>query len=1232
MTIRIYDPSILTAQGALVDFLALQRRNAVLARFNDRKHRSLFLRWQTSPGVGLPTEPFKVWRRPALPLGEETPIHFDESQLVDFFAQTSVTVLQFDQPMASVTITVRSAAGGTIMIGALFGPPIIEAIVGLQTRVLAAGGSDTMRIQAPIISGLVLFNVDSFDPPTGLTTAQLEKTQDWVLVETVGLPVDEGDWAALGQNHGVKQGLVGAEVPARAAAVERFGRGVNPLGWGPVLPSGVPAPAWDLPDPALLVDEAAIELLPMLRQVAAVEPQAQAGKLFSFTIAPPQNPVGDVMPAVNPGKADLSPIGLLAMSIASDPMLAVTLGYGTGYADEDIPPLVFGDVAFFSDPSRSDWDWLITGMWERGLDGQSDPVEYAALVPRPGLALPAPTPADAKATFQAHLRPADADQPWLASVRVSWERFPINQFSNVASFAAARHQLGLGAAAEALLERRALTKGRRPIGNARNDRDPEPTRQSATDGALAIPNNPGSIAMGYAAATQTIFGIWSPWVEAPITIGQPEPAPVQILSSALKPVDPGSGSACPATLEFEFSVDWRVRRIDRIELRGLLFAAATRSTVPPAGPPTGMQRQLGVPGLPVVIDFAGDVPSLVGGTVKTLNPGGDAEVAAGPAQTSSRRYRVSLPGFTLDYAATPHIGLVLEARLTEHLLPHRVGPWSPSPSVSYASDPRARATVVIDLVRLASLPDSAGECHAHLDWNPMPGAIGYAVYESTETRILASHPGLPDPTPDRTLSQRLTTLKGAFNAKPLRRDFIRRNPDLIAATSVDVTLPRGSRDIHLFTIIPVSAGGIEGPWPSGANPAATLIPIAAPRIAEPAPPTIEVQGISDKPPAAPDYRARLRIGTRGDAGARPRRIDIYRVRVDDAARRLDSMGPPIASLMASDATWTVAAPAGGGLWIDTVRGDDRPAGSWRNVWYRAVAWSEDDPLRGVLKGRSQPSPAVSVLVPPAGPPPLSALTLSWPGGDPAAVLVSFDSAAPIDATPVGPHLISVEALLPGGVPLVQARTTLAAVATAQPVTGSGLWRQAGTPTPYRLLLRRAAIADVVSVIVRIIDPLGRTSESVITVPAGSVVPLPDLSPIDAFTISGRGQVYSFGTNAPDSDGMGGAYRIRVELVPLAAGPVPPFPRPRPLPFPRPAPSSFRLINGVYVHESPLADVPTLHGIGGIGPLPLALALALGRQPAPAEGQFSIASGIKLRSVSVRITTPDGRTVEQQRRG
>lgn len=1253
MAVRIYDPTVLKAQGALVDFTALLRQlgHSAAGAIGDRKLRRLLLRWQTNPGVGLPTEPFKVWRRPAMPVGQLHPVGF-EVLPIPFY-----TVIQFDTPLAAVGIRLESSVGGTMMAAVLAGPPTLDGVLSLQTWTVTAGGGRDVELHAPLITGLMLFNVTSHTDPLGLTIEESEKAQGWELVETVGLPVDEGDWSSLGQNHGVKQGLVTNVLPAPDAAVDRYKRGINPFGWWPVLPDATPAPQWKLPDPIGMVKEAELELLPMLKSAAALPPDQQAGKLFNFTIDPPQNPAGDTMPASNPGTAQLSPVGLLGMAVSTDPLQSVVLGYGTGYDDEDMPQVTFGKFSVFGDSTRSDWDWMITGLWEKGLDGQSNPVEYAAFVPRPALGIPAPAPADFEVQVQANLRPPVADMDWFASIRASWERFPQTELATVASFAAARKVQGSGAPALALLAEHAIAGGHNPIGNARNAKDPEPTRQSATDGSLTVPNDPGSVPMVYAAATQNIFGLWSPWVAQPILVGQPGLTPVQFLAADLLATDPGSGSVCPATLTFDVSIDWRVRRPQRVDISGRLFASASRHQAPPAtSPAMGVQKTLGGPLVPMQIVFAGDVPSVAGGSVQALNADGTAVVTPGAAgQGTTRRYRVSVPGFSLDYAATPHVGINLRARPVERIAPNRLGPWAPVdqfPRVAYASDPRAVPTAV-DIVQLASLPDAAGECHVHLEWGGIAGAIGYAVYTSTETRLHASHTGLAPPGPTRTLSQRLTTLKQAFAADPIRRDFTRVNADLIPGTSLDVAMPRGSQDIHLYIVLPVMAGGKEGPWPSGPDADDALIAYVAPRVAVPAPPTIEVQQVSDKPPAAPDYRARVRVGTRPGAGAAPKRVDLYRVRVDDAARAVDTMGPPIASITASGGGWTVA---GTGL-IESVIGDDRPAGSWRQVWYRAVAWSEDDPQRGLLKGRSLPSPAVCVLVPPAGPPDLSALSMSWPGGDPAAVLVTFTSNAPLAPTPVGPHVLTVEASVAGAAALVSTSGPLGAVATVAPVTGSGLSRVDGNPQTYRLLLRRASVNDAVSVIVRLTDPLGRVSERTLAVPAGSAVPMPSLSPISGAVISASVKAYAFSTDAPDSNAAG-PFRIRIELTPAAGGGIGGFRVPRSItrgravvrgrlgegrlgdgPVVLDGPlvlggggtrprSQFALVDGKYVFDANLSAVPEV-----VGPPPqVPDGLAVMRQRPPMEKHFTIVSSHKLASVQVIITAPDGRTVSRKSKG
>ncbi|MBN1240992.1 MAG: hypothetical protein JXB36_21010 [Gammaproteobacteria bacterium] len=1260
---RIFDQTLFRGQGALMTLASIaagheaggrapgsSAPNVTSVDFG-RKPLAVFLRWQLNPAIGLPSEPFKVWRRPAVPLGQETTI-----SATTFALPPIGHVVQFSEPYFSVTAEVRAdATPRTVLVVPLAGGIGLESMLGVHRFDLPANGQRTFTFQAPQITGLLLINTSAALGLRGLPLSKADAVGEWQLIETVGLPVDETDWADLApQRHGIRQGLVGAEVDAATAAAQRYQRGVNPYGWRPHFPTGEQAPAWELPSAEQLIKDAEADVLPVLHEAMRKAPSEQAAFTRDYTIHPPENPGGDRLSA-DDGKAVVSPVALLQLVVSTDPLQAVALGFGTGYPYQDLPAVHFGDRALFNDPNVSDWDYMVTGLWARGLDGRSEPQEYAALIPRPRKVVPPPAPGDLALDFLAHHQPEAPDRPWRASVRLSWERLPLDNISSVASFVAARHDAAVAGPAAPLLERRPCGRGHMPIGNTTNPDDPERVRQSATDSGYPIPNDPGNVNARYGAATQNIFGVWSPWATHAFASTQPEPDLVQIADAELRPADTGSGTVCPAELTLEIVVDWRVRSVRQIDLRGRLFAAATRHQSPPAGFPSGLQKTLGGPAVAATMTFTGDVPALAGGSVMCLDPQGGAEVTPGAAQQSqSRRYRLTIPGFSLDYASTPHVGLALQARLKEVIAPGRTGAWTPVPRVAYASDPRSRPTEVLDIVQLASLPDASGQCHARIAWQAVPGAQGYILYESNETKMLSSR-ALPAAAPGTPLSTRLGALKAAFTSNPDRNDFTRVNRELLTGASLDVTLPRGSQVIHLYVVIPLSAGGAEGPWPSGPNADESLIAYVAPKIAEPAPPMLELARVE----SGGGFAAQLRIGTRGTAGARPKRIDVYRTRVADAARRLDSMGPAVATVTATTGPWTVA---GEGTapddWIAQVRGTDAPSGSWNYVWYRAVAWSEDDPPRGVRRGRSRPSPASPVLIPPAGPPPLSPLVPSWPGGGEGDVLFDFSADAPVPPTPVGPHTLTVEVTVPGAAaPLLRDSVPLHEAAEAAPVSGSGAWRVPdGTGRNYRLLVRRADAAQAASVTVRLTDPLGRSSERNYRIEPGPILPLPELSPIESFSISGRGTFYTFTVVAPDGTFGGEPYRLRVTLTPATGvpGPVIPMPRPTPRPIPRPIPgpiprpfepriptpfrprpgpvpdlglprprSQFRREGDDLVYFSPLADVPTE---------PSSETYSIGRQRLGDKVSITVVAREPIRSIAVDVITPDGRTVSATARG
>ncbi len=1219
---RIFDASALCAQGALVTASDMVNKSTVsYPGVAGTQGAAIFLRWQINPRVGMPLEPFKVWRRPAIPLGEEFKIGTSIIALPPLGH-----VLMFDEPVVSFSATVQSeGAAKTVVVLPVADGVGLGSVLGALSYNLQPNGWRSFTFQAPYITGVLLLNTNTLHKVTAIKVSEAETIAGWELVETVGLPVDGAQWHDLpGQSHGIKQGLVGAPLPAKEAAVDRYVRGVNPFGWQPVFPTGETAPVWELPGAAGLIKEAEADLLPMLHEAMALPAHLQGAFTRDFVVHPPENAAGKRMD-VEDGSARVNPLTLLQMAVSTDPLQAVTLGFGTGYAYEDLPTLAISDnYVFFGDENVSDWDYMVTGRWASDKKDQGKEVEYAALIPRPRRVMPAPAPADLQLDFLGHHQPAAADQPWTAAARLSWERSVLDNLSKVASFAVGRADLATANPAAALMQSHFVAAGHMPIGDARHPKDPETTRQSATDSAFAIPNNPGLVNARYAVATQNIFGIWSPWVTVPFQSAQPEPDLVQIVAAHLVPVDPGPpATVCPASLQIDFVLDWRVRRVQIVQFRGRLFAAANRHQPPPGGFPAGLQKSLAGPASALTVTFSGDTPSVAGGDIICLDAQGEKAVAPGSgSQGESRRYRLRIGGFELDYAATPHIGLALQGQLTERLLPSRNGAWTPQPKVAYASDPRARATGVIPIVPLASLPDANGECHARIHWAVAPAAEGYAVYTSSEFTLL-TRTGQSHPEAEAILSERLIALKAAFNSNSDRNAFTRVNSTLLKANSLDVTLPRGSQAIHCWAVIPVSAGGIEGPWPSGPAAADQLMVYAAPKVAEPAPPRIEVRRVS----TGTGFAAAVRVETRGTSGAYPRRICLYRTRVADAARRLNSMGFPIAEIAASGGGWSVVPPSPAPEeWIESVSGTDQPGGSWRYVWYRAVAWADPIPERGVLGGRSQASPAVPIIIPPDGPPALGVLAPSWPGGGIGDVQLDFASSAPVAPTPLGPHVLHVHVVERGiKEPLIASALPLADLPTSAPGgAASGLWRD--SDTGYRLLIRRTHAANPASVTVRMVDPLGRSSERNLSIGEGSIVPVPVLSGIQSFTISGRGEVFTFTIDNASDEVVGGEYyRLALTLTlrraPSDADPALPWLGASP---PRThGGTQFTRHGDKLTYSARLKDIPTTAPTETI---------AVSRQRIGGRVTVSLFVRADLRSVEARVISPDGTTIIRTSRG
>ena len=1123
----IVDPTLFYAEGATVDWAAGARRLGLQqiagAVFTQPALQPVIeLRWMLRGTMGFPTEPFRVWSRLHNTVGIlEQPLNIQQRVLI--FAGDVTAVFWSSGSMSHVTANVEAPGGGLVF--AYAGAPLASNFVGFAT--VPAGSSVVVQLSAPLIEGLIFTQGITVNSVTGIEVGALSQAAGWNPIEHVGLPVKQADWSGIGK-HGEPEGLTGAFTDAPSAAIQRLTRGAPPFGWAQNLAPGVPAPPWSAPDFAKLVTEVNANLLDELKAiVAGFVPNQQGAQKIDVPVPPPQNSSGQQMNTAG-STSRVAPLSMLLMAASTDPFLNLALGLGTAY-----PALPDGNLRYVPR-----FDYMITAHYERGLDGISGPADYAALVPTPGAALPPPPPANLVTPSLGMLRPFLSDGSWRASTRLSWDRPPDSQLFRTASLAVARAGITPHSTTDALMEKRD-SGGYRviAINNVRTDPpDPEAWRIHTVDHELAIPTNPGNMQVMYGAAIQDIYGQWTPWSATGTNIQQPVLEQVRIASITLNPTLPAIGTSCPASVDIEFLWDWRIRSPQQVSFVGYLFAAAsTGDPSPSLAVPPGLPRSIGGGQPPFVLSFNGaDTPAAVAGaTVMALNEAGDAQVAFGTAQGNNRRFRVTLTGLSLDFGPTGHVGLALWAQGQEHIAPQRTSAWSDHPTVISTSDPRP-PVMITNHVLLASLPDASGQSHAQLNWATQPNAGGYFVYEAAETSILRAN-DLHEATPSQTLDDRLLVLRNAFHANPSRIPFTRINSTLLQGTSTDVTLPRGSTSIHLYIVLGVSAGQVESEWPGGATPETCLMAIAAPHIMHPAPPTLEVSSYFDPSAMPPAYKAKITIATR--PGPRPRKIDLHRVRVDDAAKELDTMGPPIVRLQPTAAGWNVTqdVDSNGLSFISNAVGQDAPTGSWRRVWYRATAWTDQDITRGGLPGRSPASNAAWVVLPPSDPPILSALAFGA-GGNPADFIVEWTCASPRKKTPLGPHKIAVRAALAGApaktVPLFALDSTLDQVGLTAPVGVSGIWitsLSGITPVVYRALIRRAALTDTIKFAVRITDPLGRTGEQVATIASGPIDPAPDLSALTLTKIVGppAGTLLSFSSSVPLVSPLDGPYVIRI---------------------------------------------------------------------------------------------------------
>ncbi len=1002
------------------------------------------LRWLTHPWLGIPRQPFAVYRRRRLPIPSavvkqltSAPVSVDGTADVPFAGGSGLAYL--------VSVTATPSGGGGLGVTAydLYRRP-------LPGQAWETGSTATRLLVGPGIAGLRVTGSGTLGPVAGVAQDDYANLSDWQLTQVVGLPTRKGELAPH-YDSAAAQGYVAPNLPGFEAAELRLTIAELLRGQPPASPDAqFPLPAWPPSSPTGYLQNLCGpgNMLALIGECLAASVDGDPTRMQSlFTQAltldgiKQANLPGAQADPSKPSTVELPVVGTAMLGVGTDSDAATGLGYGT----VDFPGL--GSQAKPDRPGERDAAPTSDEHAERfsARAGVADlTVDYMVTAPYV-LSLGIDLTLAALSQVAAPVQIADDFAADLAQQHAVIARDDTAQVAAELSW-----DVPTVPQAYALLaSRRPLTSvvlnSPRPVAVGGYDpfvglppATPDPSlpadeqRPNFKDAAGQLPLD-GSATTSYMAAGIDVFGQWSAWSEARVTLAAaPIAQPGMRAASLVLGATPATGTTVPAQLVVEVMWDWTDRSPQSIRISGQFIAPGT-----PLGPAflSGLALGNDLPvGAPLMLTWdygAADpatvapdavLPAIASGHTGTVEPIADVSGVSG---NQTMQYRITLHGLTLDFAAATELDLAVYVTATEQVRP---GEWS-DPTLPAAPGYTGRIARALDpfpppvaftppSISWTALPDAYNRARGVLEWVSDPAAAGYMVWESTEGALLSLlSPDAPDPDPTASLVDRGATLKALVAAdydKSLS-SFSRLNTDPIVGSRAEIELPGSASTLYAYTVSAVSATGVEAARPP------QIAVFGVPRRVAPVQPQLRL-----RPASAPSGIEVIAVAaSSGEAAAGFR---VLRVRSSALAADAGLMGPP--RILETDPGWTpyTDEPLRGGT---AVRGqrvlDSAATPSWYPYHYRVVALGADDPANGRYRGESPASPPQTGYRTPPDPPALVAEPLAQGNG--AALLVaSLD--LPIPASPLGPSLVELLRAEPD--PANPGRTVQSVVRSSEP--------------------------------------------------------------------------------------------------------------------------------------------------------------------------------------------------------
>ncbi|WP_225821648.1 hypothetical protein [Streptomyces naphthomycinicus] len=1047
------------------------------------------LRWALNPALGVPPEPFTVWRRPAGQRDPAQPIPGWHRTGPDTWGWDGVTEMQ----RIEIDLTGPLVAQG-------LGRAALDPV-----QTVSGDAGETVVLDAGPMLGVRLDQPGSVSAVRGQSTVALANGPGWQPFETVGLPFDPG-LAATTYYQGTQQGPVGAPTNAFAAAVRRLKSWGPVLGWAPLTGT----PPWRPPDPELLVKETQEYVLPGLAKAMTAYPPPLVASQITHEVAHKLDELRQVvgtrsqpLSGQNTSQVTVRPLQSLSAAVACDVWAGLALGFGTG------------DTLPDRNVARDGYDYMVTALWQGQIrvpvptpwpwpwlaGGPPQQYETAdverelvaiALAPRPRAAPSPPTPLTPETSFEEGTD--DVDTPYRANVVVRTTRpATLPGQPRPSAYGLARFD-GPGTGHYALREH-PKAKGWIPIGLAEPVRQPQdlpdpellPGTVMLRDSGVDRPISGSPAAFQYAAAATDLFGQWSAWSTAWLSLAAPDvrtPAVATVRARATA----GPGGTDPCEMAVTTEVVWNRQERSLAQLR-----LAVDIYPPTPGPPAPYDAPLPAPqgGTVTVTDvflsFAADgTPAAppAGITVTAVHDDDTPVTPLDPAEGDDRRYRIEL-SLSAIYGSEPELAVAVYAQAEETVRPGEWSTWSHPREAAIAASPLpppVPAPLPLVYPERASLPDAAGLSYAPVTWAPT-GAWRYRVYEATEAALLAAC-GKPGPVLTELLSTRmqalfdlhkdpdnLPTLKGAF--RKLGADPVLPAPQSDGTMRCESLLPRGSSLIHCYVVAGVSEANVVSAWPKpDADGRKAFFGYAIPRPLQPAQPEITATLDDQGHP-----RLTVHVGGAVPASA----LRIHRATNAILARHTGTM--EVVATVPTDPT----TPAS---WRTTTFTDATAPVGWTRLQYRVVALTTDDPEHAGMAVPSTASRSYALLNPPPAAPTLT-LTPNVPGSSGTTAVVRVDTDAVQRGSDIGDFSLAFTVTAAHTAP-VRYRSSLSAVpgfSSASVFAGSG--EPAGYVEDVLHLRLDRLDGQPLGLAVDVTDPLDRATHAVIDVPAH----VPDPHPV-----------------------------------------------------------------------------------------------------------------------------------------